>query len=106
MEASGIDTDYAFVWTCSINMSFPRVSADSVMGGSTGVITGIAVVVLGGTTSGMITGQITVFGGEISGENTLPLLVILLVPAILTMSESSFSAILSSMSSMSGFTPW
>ena len=45
----------------------------------------------GGTATGMITGPETAFRGVISGEKILPLRVILLVPAMLLMSELTFS---------------
>ena len=68
----------------------------------TGVVTALLVGVLaemivgsgiafGGATAGMITSPETAFGGAISGENILPLRVIFLVPAILLMSELTFS---------------
>ena len=86
-------------------MPLPQVSVDSVAGVSAGVTIGTVVVVSTGTKVGMITGPITVFGGEISGENTLPLQVILLVPAMLLMSGSSFSKIESSSANQSCLTP-
>ena len=49
-----------------------------------------------GAATRMITGPEIAFGGEISGEKILPLRVILLVPAILLTSESSFSEFISS----------
>ena len=72
-------------------MSLPRVSVDSVIGVSAGVIIEIAIVVSAGTKVGMITGPVTTFRGEISWENTLPLLVILLVPTMLPVSGSTYS---------------
>ena len=88
------------------------MSVDSAAGMSVRVITGIVIVfsvgVLaemivglgiafgGATTTGMIIGPEIAFGGEISGENTLPLRVILLVLAILLISESTFSELESS----------
>ena len=77
----------------------PRVLVDSAIGMLVGVITGTATVLStgvleemiaglgiafgGATITRMITGLEIAFGGEISRENTLPLQVILLVPAIL-----------------------
>ena len=46
-------------------------------------------------TFGAATGPKIAFGGAISGEKILPLRVILLVPAILLMSESSSSELIS-----------
>ena len=86
-------------------MSLPQVSADSVIGVETGVTTGIEVVVSAGTTVGMITGTVMTFGGEISGENTLPL-VILLVPTMLPTSGSVLSETWSSAANRSYLTLW
>ena len=60
----------------------------------------------GATTTGMITGLETAFGGAISGEKTLPLRVILLIPAILLISESTFSELESSIAGQSCLTLW
>ena len=91
----------------STRTPFPQVSVNSEAGVSIGVITRVVIVfsvgVLvemivglgisfgGATTTGMITGPEITFGGAISGEKTLPLLVILLVPVMLLISESTFS---------------
>ena len=50
------------------------------------IMVGLGTTFGGATTTGMITGPETAFGGAISGENILPLRVILLVPAILLIS--------------------
>ena len=55
------------------------------------MIVGLGIAFGGAITTGMITGPETAFRGAISGENILPLRVILLVPAILLISESTFS---------------
>ena len=55
---------------------------------------------------GMITGPETAFGGAISGEKILPLRVILLVPAMLLMSELTFSELESSATDQSYLIPW
>ena len=55
------------------------------------MIVGIEIAFGGETTTGMITGPEIAFGGAISGENILPLRVILLVPTMLLISESTFS---------------
>ena len=60
----------------------------------------------GGTKAGMITGPETAFGGAISGEKILPLQVILLVPAMLLMSELTFSELESSAADQSCLIPW
>ena len=83
----------------------------------TGVVTALSVGVLvemivglgiafGGVTTGMITGPKNDFGGEISGEKILPLQVILLVPAILLTSESTFLELESSVPGQSCLIPW
>ena len=55
------------------------------------MIAGLGIAFGGAKTTGMITGPEIAFGGEISREKTLPLRVILLVPAMLLISESTFS---------------
>ena len=65
-----------------------------------GIITGAEVIF------GMATGPKTAFGGATSRENILPLRVILLVPEILLMSESSSSELTSSAANPSYLIPW
>ena len=60
----------------------------SSIGARTEIIMGTEVTF--GEATGMITGPETAFGGAVSREKILPLRVILLVPAILLMSESYF----------------
>ena len=83
----------------------------------TGVVTTLSVGVLlemivglgttfGGATAGMIAVPKTSFGGAISGEKILPLRVILLVPAILLISESSSSEFISLVAGQSCLVPW
>ena len=72
------------------------VLAEMIMG--VGVTFGIA--------TGMITGQEMAFGGAISGENILPLRVILLVLAVLLMSKSSSLEFISSETDQSCLMPW
>ena len=68
-------------------ISLPRVPDGSATGVIIGVETGTVVDLI---TDGMTTGLWTV-GGEISGENSLPLLVTLLAPTILLISTSASS---------------
>ena len=70
------------------------------------MIVGLGIAFGGATTTRMITGPETAFGGEIYGENILPLRVILLVPAILLISESTFSELESSTTGQSCLIPW
>ena len=108
---SGIDNDCVFVLTDSTRTPFPRFSVNLVAGVLVGMITWIVIALLvrvlvdtivglgiafGGETIGRITGPKTAFGGAISGEKIMPLRVILLVPAILLMSELTFSELESS----------
>ena len=60
------------------------------------MIVGLGIGFGGATTIRMITGPETAFGVAISGENILPLWVILLVPTILLISELPFSELESS----------
>ena len=71
-----------FFWTSSNNTSLPLVLAAGI---TVGLSTGVSLGMLVGVVARIITGIEMVFG-EISGENILPLLVILLVPTILTTS--------------------
>ena len=121
-EVSGIANDCAFVQTGSIRILLREVSVDSAVGMSVGVITGVVSALLvgilvemivgleiafgGATTTGMIMDPETAFGGAIPGENILPLRVILLVPAILLISELTFSELESSVAGQSCLTPW
>ena len=70
------------------------------------VIAGLGIAFGGETTTGMTTGPEIAFGGAIYGENTLPLWVILLVPVILLISDSSFSELESSVAVQSCLIPW
>ena len=121
-EVLGIATDCAFFRTGSTRISLPRVTVDSAAGMSVGVITGIITVLSigvlaemivglgitfgGATTTRMIMGPETAFGRAIYGENILPLQVILLVPAILLILESSFSELESSAVGQSCLISW
>ena len=69
------------------------------------MIVGLGITFGGATTTGMITGPKIAFGGAISGEKTLPLRVILLVPMILLISESTFSKLESSAAGQSCLIP-
>ena len=121
-EVSGIATDCSFVRTGSTIIPFPRVSVDSAVGMSVGVITGIVTVLStgvsaemivgpgvtfgGGATIVMITSPEIAFGGAISGEKILPLQVTLLVSAILLMSASSSLEFISLAAGQSCLMPW
>ena len=118
-EVSEIANVCAFVRTGSIKIHLPRVSVNSAAGMSVGVIIGIVTVLStgvlseiivglgitfgGATTTIMITGPEINFGGEIYGEKTLPLRVSWLVPAMLLISESTFSELESSAAGQSCF---
>ena len=81
-----------------------------------GVVTALSIGVLAemimgvgvtfGAATRIIMGPETAFGGAISGEKILPLRVILLVPAILLMSESSSSEFISSAVDQSFLMTW
>ena len=87
----------AFVQIGPTSISLSRVSAESMVGITTGMIVGIASGVITevavGVTTRITKGVAIVFRG-ISGEKTLLLLVILLAPTMLSMSGSVSSAVL------------
>ena len=92
---------------------FPRVSTVGVLVGITtevvsSLLIGALTDMIIGTevTFGAATGPKTTFGGAISGEKILPLRVILLVPTILLMSESSSLELISSAANPSYLIPW
>ena len=93
--------------------TFPRVSAVGVLVGITaGVMSSLSIgaladMIIGTEVNfGAAMGPKTAFGGAISGEKILPLRVILLVLAILLMSEYSTSELIFSAANPSCLMPW
>ena len=83
-----------------------RIVTSLSVGVLTEMIVGLGTSFGGATTTRMVTGPETAFGGAIFGENILPLRVILLVPAILLISELSFSELVSSAAGQPCLIPW